>query len=360
MKKIISTITILFAVSIYGQSDIVNIKGEQRITGEKIFLISPIVPNAVELGEAINKGQLDEKASLDSPTFTGDPKSPTPTIGDNDTSNATTAFVNASIAANIPSWQQTLTTGSSLTSSFTSDISDTHSFQFSTESDRGFFRVARTASNTLPQAALGLDDGTGAFKQGFAVYQDQNSILGLTEFNTSPIVPDGDANDEAVNYKQLINRTGWAQYSDNVYTVGSPLTINQGVSTKLTNNAATSITTQLPEGVTGFWSNSTNKITPENDGDFYQVNVRFTGESSVADGVFDVYVDIGAPMNEIVRETRTFRKGAGNPQDFNFTFQLFSASTFVANGGEIYVESISGDTDVYDIQIIINRVHEAK
>lgn len=39
------------------------------------------------------------KAPLASPTFTGDPKAPTPTAGDNDTSLATTAFVTAAITA---------------------------------------------------------------------------------------------------------------------------------------------------------------------------------------------------------------------------------------------------------------------
>ncbi|WP_437614809.1 gp53-like domain-containing protein [Erwinia sp. V71] len=38
-------------------------------------------------------------APLDSPTFTGEPKAPTPAAGDNDTSIATTAFVTAAIAA---------------------------------------------------------------------------------------------------------------------------------------------------------------------------------------------------------------------------------------------------------------------
>jgi hypothetical protein len=38
---------------------------------------------------------LDAKAPLASPTFTGDPKAPTPATGDNDTSIATTAFVKA-------------------------------------------------------------------------------------------------------------------------------------------------------------------------------------------------------------------------------------------------------------------------
>jgi hypothetical protein len=44
--------------------------------------------------------ELDtEKAPVASPTFTGDPKAPTPTAGDNDTSIATTAFVVAAVAA---------------------------------------------------------------------------------------------------------------------------------------------------------------------------------------------------------------------------------------------------------------------
>jgi hypothetical protein len=42
------------------------------------------------------------KADLAGPTFTGDPKAPTPSPGDNDTSIATTAFVTAAIAAKVP------------------------------------------------------------------------------------------------------------------------------------------------------------------------------------------------------------------------------------------------------------------
>lgn len=39
------------------------------------------------------------KAPIASPTFTGDPKAPTPADGDNDTSIATTAFVQTAVAA---------------------------------------------------------------------------------------------------------------------------------------------------------------------------------------------------------------------------------------------------------------------
>lgn len=72
----------------------------------KANLISPVftgsvtVPNQT-LGDASTKAAntnfvaagLALKANLTSPTFTGDPKAPTPVISDNDTSIATTAFV---------------------------------------------------------------------------------------------------------------------------------------------------------------------------------------------------------------------------------------------------------------------------
>jgi microcystin-dependent protein len=46
-------------------------------------------------GSVINAGQV---APRDSPTFTGDPKAPTPPTADNDTSIATTAYVRALVA----------------------------------------------------------------------------------------------------------------------------------------------------------------------------------------------------------------------------------------------------------------------
>lgn len=59
--------------------------------------------DGVDPKDGVNKSQLDAAVSglssvyapLASPTFTGDPKAPTPSIGDNDTSIATTAFVKA-------------------------------------------------------------------------------------------------------------------------------------------------------------------------------------------------------------------------------------------------------------------------
>lgn len=54
-----------------------------------------------ELSRTLDSLGATSPAPINSPTFTGDPKAPTPTPGDNDTSLATTAFVAAAITAAI-------------------------------------------------------------------------------------------------------------------------------------------------------------------------------------------------------------------------------------------------------------------
>lgn len=58
--------------------------------------------NLKQLNDAIAAIDLSPYATLDSPTFTGDPKAPTPDPGDNDTSIATTAFVQSELADYAP------------------------------------------------------------------------------------------------------------------------------------------------------------------------------------------------------------------------------------------------------------------
>jgi hypothetical protein len=68
--------------------------------------VAPLMDGVAAVGVATKYAREDHKhptdttlAPLASPTFTGDPKAPTASPGDNDTSIATTAFVTAAIAA---------------------------------------------------------------------------------------------------------------------------------------------------------------------------------------------------------------------------------------------------------------------
>jgi hypothetical protein len=76
----------------------------------------PFMDGTAAVGGAVTFAREDHvhpsdtsRAPLASPTFTGDPKAPTPTAGDNDTSIATTAFVTAADALKVAKAGDTMT-----------------------------------------------------------------------------------------------------------------------------------------------------------------------------------------------------------------------------------------------------------
>lgn len=94
--------------------------------------------------------ELAKKAALASPVFTGDPRAPTPSVGVNDTSIATTAFVQAAMAAfGVGAQSPALITDLNVATS------------------GGFWRAAGGAANSV---------GTGAVT-GFTVPYNGNSCL---------------------------------------------------------------------------------------------------------------------------------------------------------------------------------------
>lgn len=155
--------------------------------------------------------------------------------------------------------------------------------------------------------------------------------------------------------------TGWAQYSDTQYTSASPLTVAEGNTAVITNNAVNSITTHLPAGVTALYDPVTNKITPENSGDAYMIRVDFTAFSSNQSGLATLELDIGAPQNEILRRGFTFPKGAGlsNAIEVSTSSLIYTLDTFIANGGSLELRSDVGNTSIFDIGLVISRIHNA-
>ena len=85
-----------------GDDHIRNIKKSLKNTFPNIT--GAVTPTQAELNYVAGvtsalQTQLNAKAPLASPVFTGDPQAPTPAPGDNDVSIATTAFVAAAVAA---------------------------------------------------------------------------------------------------------------------------------------------------------------------------------------------------------------------------------------------------------------------
>lgn len=72
---------------------------EKPAAGIPLNDLSQPVKDAIAKGEnAVQQSDLDKKANIESPTFTGSPKAPTPIESSNDTTVATTGFVGRAIA----------------------------------------------------------------------------------------------------------------------------------------------------------------------------------------------------------------------------------------------------------------------
>lgn len=76
-----------------GKNPIIGVNGNWWVWD---MLTSAYVDSGVSAG-----GDMSNYAPINSPTFTGAPKAPTPTAGDNSTNIATTAFVAGAISAAI-------------------------------------------------------------------------------------------------------------------------------------------------------------------------------------------------------------------------------------------------------------------
>ena len=153
--------------------------------------------------------------------------------------------------------------------------------------------------------------------------------------------------------------TGWASYTDSIYTVGSPLSIANGVTATVNNNAATVIKTYIPFGVTSFWNSATAKITPANTGDGYTFCLRCKIKPSSADTYLDFGIDVGGLVGVLFKQTIMLPKGAGIEHDINIECTGYSPATFVTNGGIMKITANGGTLSIYNIELQVHRYHSS-
>jgi hypothetical protein len=155
------------------------------------------------------------------------------------------------------------------------------------------------------------------------------------------------------------NVTGWAVYRDTTYTSGSPLTITQGSTDTILNDGGNNIDTYLPTNVTTFYNESTNKITPQNVGDYYILTIRFKAQNTNVFGYATVGVDIGGSLGVRFKEVIIFPKGVSTTHDFSIEMPFYSLDTFIANGGIPKLNAELGNVTMWDIEFQIARTHKA-
>lgn len=158
---------------------------------------------------------------------------------------------------------------------------------------------------------------------------------------------------------EVKNRTGGAQYIDDIYSELEPLTITQGNRVKLTCNNATVINNNIPSDfINGMWDNTNNKLLAVNNKDIFSTEIRFKAKNSVNNGFFDIEIDISGSVGVISRVSQNFTRSADTEQSFKPIFNYFTGTTFISNGGEIYINAVKGNLEIYDIEILPNRIHK--
>ena len=163
------------------------------------------------------------------------------------------------------------------------------------------------------------------------------------------------------NFSVLQEFTGGAQYIDGTYTVAAPLVITEGTRVELTCDNATVIDGNVPVDFTfGMWDPENNKLLGVNNKDRFILEIRFKAKNSVLSGYFDIEIDIAGALNIIAGESEVFTKLANTEQRFKPTFVYYTGSTFIENGGHIFIRALKGDLSVYDIEIVPTRIHKGR
>lgn len=160
---------------------------------------------------------------------------------------------------------------------------------------------------------------------------------------------------------QLIDTLGWGFYVHDQSTPSSQIITT--TASKLIIDSASSLSNSdhLPleiRGISELWDSVDNKIMPINEGDGYTVRIDLyiaSKTGSPAELVLDL--DIGgtvAPSITIVE--RIVGTGKTPPYAVSIGFPYFALSTFVANGGQIFLSTDSGTVTLVDRQISIHRI----
>ena len=178
--------------------------------------------------------------------------------------------------------------------------------------------------------------------------------------NTASTVAGGVWTSDGAGGGEFIRIQGWEQIADTDTTVVAPSqTISTGVRTLWTNDAGMTDLKKLPSdiGVAGtLWDTAANKILPIAAFDTYNIRIGFKVEDYAGTTPeIEIELDIGGSIGTIVAQTVPLLKG-GAEQEILIAFPVFSGSTFLANGGSIYVTFRgTGTCKIFGSTILIIR-----
>ena len=144
---------------------------------------------------------------------------------------------------------------------------------------------------------------------------------------------------------------GWGEFGDTANTSGSPQLLVADTDTILEIDGLSGVQTKIPPDVVLFAAgkivgNATESRTVTVD---FKIKPTEVGTTYV-----ELWIDIGGAFGPLYKAIKVFPKGNGVERSISRTILLYTAATFEANGGTIYIRT-NGTAEVYDARVIIQR-----
>ena len=209
---------------------------------------------------------------------------------------------------------------------------------------------SRGAGNIVVYDNDGTLIATDLDNETFATYETVGTALRKTGTDTIKLL---------TTVGQLM---GWALYEDTTYASAAD-SFYVAAGTRTTLQIFPDMTTSLandylPYGVDSLWSHSDTSMIGISVGASYTVRVsfKFKNSATAGSGSATLHYDIGnvdsSPI-DIADRFVSMPKAANTETVFNTTTMLYSLGTFVSNGCRLQIESITGNTEIYDISVMI-------
>ncbi len=167
----------------------------------------------------------------------------------------------------------------------------------------------------------------------------------------------GHNNENVIVYPQTgATNLGWARYDDTEYDSNYKLTLVQDAEVVLSNNGGNVVRSHSS---INFYDSSTQKVLGVNENDVYIFTVAFKASAANANQTFLEYNLEGSGQISRVAGTIAYPKGNDAEHVENIMMQYYTDATFVANGVQLKVNSVGGDSLIWDVIYFIQRTQNA-
>ena len=167
----------------------------------------------------------------------------------------------------------------------------------------------------------------------------------------------GHNNENVIVYPQTgATNLGWARYDDTEYDSNYKLTLVEDTEVVLSNNGGNVVRSHSS---INFYDSSTQKVLGVNENDVYIFTVAFKASAANANQTFLEYNLEGSGQISRVAGTIAYQKGNDAEHVENIMMQYYTDATFVADGVQLKVNSVGGDSLIWDVIYFIQRTQNA-